>query len=97
MILHIGQGLGAAPAVLALGFGRGNASIGGCPLLVDPMLGITGMFVLSGAGHGNGSHAHTLSLPAFLPPMAITSQAFSLDAGAPNGFSTSHGAELVVF
>jgi len=95
--LQVGQGLGAALSTVAIGFGRGTTPLGACSLDVLPMLGTMPLFTLNGIGAGQGAFDLLLPLPAGLPPMTLTAQAFSLDGGAVSGFSASNATELAVF
>jgi len=95
--LQIGHGLGAALSTVAIGLGRGTAPLGACSLDILPLLGSMPPFTLNGIGAGQGSYDLPFPLPAGLPPMTLTGQAFSLDGGAASGFSVSNAIEFVIF
>ncbi|MCA8973479.1 MAG: exo-alpha-sialidase [Planctomycetes bacterium] len=95
--LQVGQGLGAALAVVAIGLGTGSTPISACHIDVQPILLSLPLFRLSGNGPAQGYHSLPIALPATMLPLAFTAQAFVLDAGAASGFSASNAQELIVF
>jgi choice-of-anchor B domain-containing protein len=98
-VLQGKKALGGAPAILALGLGRGSAMAGGIQFLLDTAQPI--VFVgatASGSGPGNG--AVSMSLPIPNDPSIAMGSAFAqwvfVDAGGPQGFSASEAMEIVI-
>jgi hypothetical protein len=82
--LGIGNALPVSIAVLGFGVGQANVPVLGCQLLLGAVLG-TAAVPLDATGHG------TFAFP--LPPgsagVQFTVQAFTIDAGGPQGFAAT--------
>ena len=95
--MTITGGHGGSTGVVYLGAFKANLPIGyGCTLNVTPLHPfVLGPFMLTGGGPGNGKFSANLGIPASMPPVTFTMQAFLSDPNAP-GFSNSNGWELVI-
>jgi hypothetical protein len=97
MSTSIQGGLGGSVAVLLFGLQRASIDVGhGCLLQIAPTLPPTPIVPLFGSGLGSGFISFSASLPASLPPISFTMQAFCADPSAPLGFSVTNGAEISV-
>ena len=95
--IELTDGLGGAPAFLAVGLAQAQIPVLDCTLLVAPLLLIQHMPPLSGPFGLPGAGRSTLSvaLSASSPAPSFTVQGFTIDFGAPNGLvATSNGVEV---
>lgn len=94
---EIGGALGGSIGVLLLGAGQAAINVGGgCLLQIAPTLPPVVTIPLFGVGAGQGSISFTAALPANVPVVSFTMQAFCADPSAPLGFSVTNGVELSV-
>ncbi len=94
--VEVADGLGGAPCVLL--FGNGQASLpvgGGCTLLLSGVSPFSLLLSLGGAGAGNGVVVLPATLPASLPSVTFTMQAFVGDNASSTGYSASNGVEII--
>ena len=82
--------LGSQPTTVPLPFP------GQCPLHVDPVLGVFGIFVTGPGAFGSGSGALTVPVPAVATGASLTAQCAVLENGAPDAVVTSNGVQVIV-
>lgn len=82
---HLHNGFPSSVAVLGLGFTQANLPVLGCNLLISPVVGTIAVF-FDGMGHGTFPFA----LPVGSGGATFTAQAFTIDAGGPQGFAATN-------
>lgn len=83
--LLIADGLGGAPALLLFGTGTGVQNVLGCPVQVLPLLPLSVMFALPGAGPGGGALTLNGTVPPSTPPLDLFLQLLIADPGSAGG------------
>ena len=83
--LLIGDALGGAPALLLFGTGTGVAGVKGCDVQVTPLLPLSFLFALPGAGPGGGSVTLSGTVPPFTPALDLYLQVLVADPGSAGG------------
>jgi len=83
--LLIGDALGGAPALLLFGTGTGTQGVKGCQVQVGPLLPLSFLFALPGAGPGGGSVALSGTVPASTPVLDLFLQVLVADPGSAGG------------
>jgi hypothetical protein len=97
--LRLTQGLGGAPGFLIYGFGSSAIPVFGGTLYVDPASMALIPISLNGNPGTPGAGSFTLAITSnltLLVGITLTTQAFTLDAGAPQGLSISNAATLTI-
>lgn len=84
--LTLGNGPAGSLAVLGLGLGQATLPLFGCNVLLGTVLATV---VVPFDGQGNG--AFSIPLPPGTAGASFTAQAFTLDAGGPQGFGATNG------
>lgn len=97
LTFEVSAALGGSLAILVFGLNQASLPLpGGCLLRVDPLLPFFPTVALSGGASGHGAG----SIPLFVPPgssgAVVTSQAFVLDGGVPQGFSNTNGIDISI-
>lgn len=98
IVIGLHDALGGSMAALAFGQQRASLPVvGGCSLLVAPVLAVIPGLPLSPGGAGAGSFSLRLEVPQ-VPAggVMLTSQFFVIDPGVPQGFTVSNGVEMVL-
>lgn len=98
--IGIGNALGGAPAALLLGpRAPAGSYLGGIPLYVEAGAGSARVFVLGGAGPGQGGATFAAPLPSdpALVGTPIAAQWMVLDSAAAHGVAVSEAAEFTLF
>lgn len=83
--LLIGDALGGAPALLLFGTGTGTQGVKGCDVQVAPLLPLSFLFALPGAGPGGGSVTLSGTVPASTPVLDLYLQVLVADPGSAGG------------
>ena len=94
--LLVGDALGGAPALLLFGTGTGVQTVLGCPVQVLPLLPLSFLFALPGAGPGGGALALNGTVPPATPPLELTMQILVADPGSAGGAAGTNPVRMHV-
>lgn len=83
--LLVSDGLGGAPALLLFGTGTGVQPVKGCDVQVLPLLPLSFLFALPGAGPGGGSVTLSGTVPPGTPVLDLYLQVLVADPGSAGG------------
>ena len=95
--LTIEQGAGGSVALVLIGLAPASVVLAsGCPLLVGSLLPVMPALPLGGSGAGQGSVHVNAPLPASMPAVELSLQAFVLDPTVPAGYAGTNGVRLAI-
>ena len=90
-LIHVGGGLGGAPALLLIGLTDASLPIGnGCTLLIGGFVPASLWLPLGGSGPGDGTSTLSASIPPTPGGWSLYTQAFVVDPGSATGFSATN-------
>ena len=83
--LNLGNGLPNSVAVLGLALGQSNLPVLGCNLLINPVVATIAVFF-----DPQGAGTFPFAVPSGSGGFNFTAQAFTIDAGGPQGFAATN-------
>jgi hypothetical protein len=83
--LLVGKGLGGAPALVLFGAGTAVQNVKGCPVQILPLLPLSVLFTLPGAGPGGGGLILSGTVPPSTPVLDLYLQVLIADPGSAGG------------
>ena len=89
--LNLGNGLPNSVAVLGLGLTQSNLPVLGCNLLINPVVATIAVFF-----DPQGAGTFPFALPSGSGGATFTAQAFTIDAGGPQGFAATNARRIRV-